>query len=158
MNNTTKIALYAGSFDPFTNGHLDILRQASEIFDKIIIGVTVNTEKQGFIPIEKRVKLIKDSVKNIKNAEVVSYKGLTVDYANKNNVCALIRGVRNSIDFEYEASIAQTNFSINSDIKTILFIPKHENSFISSTIVRELIKNNADISNFVPKPIAEYFH
>ncbi len=158
MNNTTKIALYAGSFDPFTNGHLDILRQASEIFDKIIIGVTVNTEKQGFIPIEQRVKLIKDSVKNIKNTEVVSYKGLTVDYANKNNVCALIRGVRNSIDFEYESSIAQTNFSINSDIKTILFIPKHENSFISSTIVRELIKNNADISNFVPKPIAEYFH
>jgi len=143
-------ALYAGSFDPFTNGHLDILKQASHIFDKVIIGIAFNSEKKGFLPIETRIELIKNSISELNNVEVISYEGLTVDYARKNGINVLVRGVRNSSDLEYEHQIADTNRLIAPEIETILLTPKPENAFISSTIVREIYKNNGDISKLVP--------
>ena len=143
-------ALYAGSFDPFTNGHLDILKQASEIFDEVIIAVANNSEKENFLPTEKRLEIIKKSTAHLNNVEVVSYDGLTVEYAKKRKVDVLVRGVRNSSDFEYEKQISDTNKLLAPEIKTVLLIPKPENAFISSTIVREIYANNGDISKLVP--------
>lgn len=143
-------ALFAGSFDPFTNGHLDILKQASEIFDEVIVAVAYNSEKQGFLPVEKRLGLIIKSVSGIENVSVDSYEGLTVDYAKKNDVNILVRGIRNSSDFEYEQQIAAVNRSLAPEIKTVFFSPKPENAFVSSTMVREVYLNNGDISKFVP--------
>lgn len=145
-----KTALYAGSFDPFTNGHLDILTQACQIFDKVIVAVANNSEKKGLFPVEKRLEMIKSSISDINNAEVVSYNGLTTEYAQKNGIKFLVRGVRNSADFEYELQISNTNSSLAPEIKTVLLTPKPENVFISSTIVREVYLNGGDISKFVP--------
>jgi pantetheine-phosphate adenylyltransferase len=145
-----KTALYAGSFDPFTNGHLDILKQTSEIFDKVIIAVAVNSEKKGFLPVEKRLEIIKNSTLDLANIEIDSYEGLTVEYAKKRGVNILVRGVRNSSDFEYERQIAATNLLLAPEIKTVLFTPKPENAHISSTIVREIYINGGDISKLVP--------
>lgn len=145
-----KTALYAGSFDPFTNGHLDIVEQASQIFDKVIIAVGNNSEKQSFLPIEKRLELIIKSTSKISNIEVISYEGLTVELAKRKGTDILVRGVRNSSDFEYEQQIAGVNKALAPEIKTVLFTPKPENAFISSTIVREIYSNGGDVSKLVP--------
>ena len=150
------IAIYPGSFDPITNGHIDILKSASEIFDKVIIAVAYNQNKQGFLPIETRTSLIKESLKNIKNAEVEAFAGLTVDFAKKHKADVLVRGLRTSSDFEYEMQLSQTNHTLDNNIKTVLFITKPEYSFISSSLVREILSNRGDISAFVPKPVEKY--
>lgn len=145
------IALYAGSFDPFTKGHLDILEQAAQLFDSVTIAVANNSEKQNFLSVEKRMELIKKSTCGLNNVTVDSYEGLTIEYAKKNGINILIRGVRNSADFEYEYQISNTNRLIFPDIKTVLLTPNPKYSFISSTIVREIYKNGGDISKLVPQ-------
>lgn len=145
-----KTALYAGSFDPFTNGHLDILTQASKIFDRVIIAVAVNSEKKTLLPLETRIELMRKGITGLNNVSVDSYDGLTVEYAKKHDIKFLVRGVRNSSDFDYELQISNTNKLLDSDIETVLLTPKPENSHISSTIVREIYKNGGDISKFVP--------
>ncbi len=145
-----RTALYAGSFDPFTNGHLDVLEQACQLFDKVIIAIASNSEKKGFLPAEKRLEIIKKSTVNLKNLKIDLYDGLTVEYAKKNDIDVLVRGVRNSSDFEYELQISNTNLILEPQIKTVLLTPKPENSFISSTVVREIYKNGGDISKLVP--------
>ena len=150
------IAIYPGSFDPFTIGHLDILKSGSEIFDKIIIAVAYNENKKGFLSITERVDLIKKSVSHLKNVEVDTFQGLTVDYAKKKNADVLLRGLRTSFDFEYELHLSQTNNMLNKDLKTVFLITKPEYSFISSSMVREILANNGDISNFVPEAVYEY--
>ena len=145
-----KTALYAGSFDPFTNGHLDILKQSCLLFDKVIIAVANNSDKNSFLPVEKRLDIIKKSTADLNNIEVASYDGLTVEYAKQCGANVLVRGIRNSTDFEYEKQIANTNALLNPEIKTILLMPKPENSFISSTIVREIYLNGGDVSKLVP--------
>ena len=145
-----KKALFAGSFDPFTNGHLDILKQASEIFDEVIVAVAYNSEKKGFLPVEKRLGLIIKSVTELENVSVDSYEDLTINYAKKNGVNILVRGIRNASDFEYEQQIATVNRSLAPEITTIFFIPKPENAYISSSMVREVYLNNGNISEFVP--------
>jgi len=150
-------AIFPGSFDPFTKGHLDILEQASKMFDKVIVAVAFNPEKKGFLSIEKRLHIINECVKNIQNVEVDSFDGLTVNYAEKKGANTLIRGIRNSKDFEYELELAQINKELNSDISTIFLTPKTENIFISSSAVRELLNNNGDISAFVPQNIIKLF-
>ena len=150
------IAIYPGSFDPFTNGHLDILKSGSEIFDKNINAVAYNENKKGFLSITERVDLIKKSVSHLKNVEVDTFQGLTVDYAKKKNADVLLRGLRTSFDFEYELHLSQTNNMLNKDLKTVFLITKPEYSFISSSMVREILANNGDISNFVPEAVYEY--
>lgn len=150
------IAIYPGSFDPITNGHLDILKTGSEIFEKVIIAVSYNMNKQGFLQIEERVDLIKKSVSHLKNVEVDSFEGLTVEYAKKKNANILLRGLRTSFDFEYELQLSQANNSLNKDLKTVFLITKPEYNFISSSMVREILINKGDISNFVPKEVNEY--
>lgn len=150
------IAIYPGSFDPITNGHLDILKSGSEIFDKVIIAVSYNINKKGFLTVEERVDLIKKSVVHLSNVEVDSFEGLTVEYAKKKNADVLLRGLRTSFDFEYELQLSQTNNALYGDLKTVFLITKPEYNFISSSMVREILINKGDISKFVPQAVCEY--
>ena len=151
-----KIAIYPGSFDPITNGHLDILKSGSEIFDKVIIAVSYNVNKKGFLSVEERVELIKKSVEHFGNVEVDAFEGLTVEYAKKKGADILLRGLRTSFDFEYELQLSQTNNALYGDLKTVFLITKPEYNFISSSMVREILVNNGDISKFVPTAVNEY--
>lgn len=151
-------ALYAGSFDPITLGHMDIINQTSEIFDTVIIGVAHNPDKKCFLLPEKRVELIKECVKNISNVEVYTYEGLTVDFAKSHKASVLIRGLRNSADFEYENQLAQMNSDLDSSIKTVFLTSKPEYNHISSSSVRELIYYGVDISKYVPEPVNRFIH
>lgn len=150
------IAIYPGSFDPITNGHLDILKSGAEIFDKVIIAVCYNANKQGFLPIDVRTKLIEECTKNIPNIEVDSFEGLTVEYAKKRGATVLLRGLRTSFDFEYEMQLSQTNHALFGDIKTVFLITKPEFNYISSSCVREILLNKGDIRGFVPDAVCEY--
>ena len=150
------IAIYPGSFDPITNGHLDILKSGSEIFDKVIIAVAYNSEKKGFLSIEERVELIKKSVAHLPNVEVDSFTGLTVEYAKEKKADVLLRGLRTSFDFEYELQLSQANNAMHKDLKTVFLITKPEYNFISSSMVREILVNKGDISMFVPKVVEQY--
>lgn len=150
------IAIYPGSFDPITNGHIDILKSGAEIFDKVIIAVSYNMNKKGFLSVDERVNLIRQSVTDLKNVEVDCFEGLTVEYAKTKGANVLLRGLRTSFDFEYELQLSQTNHSLNNDIKTVFLITKPEYNFISSSMVREILANKGDISKFVPPNVAEY--
>lgn len=151
-----KIAIYPGSFDPVTKGHLDILKNAAEIFDKVIIAVAHNGEKRGFLPVEKRVDLIRKSIGHLNNVEVDSFEGLTIEYAKKRGAEVLIRGLRAVSDFEYEMQLSQTNSALCEDIKTVFLITKPEYNFISSSTIKEIINNDGDISKFVPEAVYNY--
>jgi pantetheine-phosphate adenylyltransferase len=150
------VAIYPGSFDPITNGHLDVLGRASKIFEKIIIAVLGNPNKKSFLPTETRVKLIKESVTHLKNVEVDSFTGITVEYAVSKGANVLIRGLRAVSDFEYEMQMAQINQNLNPQIDTIFLVPKVENNFVSSSIVKEVSLLGGDISQFVPEPVNMY--
>lgn len=150
------IAIYPGSFDPITNGHLDILKSGSEIFEKVIIAVSYNANKKGFLTIDERVKLIKESVTDFPNVEVDAFEGLTVEYAKKRGASVLLRGLRTSFDFEYEMQLSQTNNALYNEIKTVFLITKPEYNFISSSCVREILLNKGDISGFVPEAVQVY--
>ena len=145
-----KKAVFPGSFDPITIGHLDIVERAIKVFDEIIIAVGDNTNKKYMFPKEKRVEFVKQTFYNYDNVKIESYDGLTVDFCRKNNIEFMIRGLRNPADFEFEKRIALTNREM-TDIETIFFITSPENSFISSSIVRDLIRNNGDYKLFIPK-------
>lgn len=150
------IAIYPGSFDPFTKGHLDILTNGAEIFDKVIVAVSYNINKQGFLPVETRIELIKRSIKGLQNVEVDSYEGLTVDYAKRIGAGVILRGLRNQNDFEYELQISQTNNALWSDVKTVFLITKPEYGYISSSMVREILAHQGDVSEFVPDAVNDY--
>jgi len=151
-----KIAVYPGSFDPVTKGHLDILKNASEIFDKVIIAVAHNGQKKGFLSVEERVKLIRESITEFSNVEVDAFEGLTINYAQKHGAEILIRGLRAVSDFEYEMQLSQTNSALCSDIKTVFLTTKPKYNFISSSTIKEIYENDGDISKFVPPPVFEY--
>ncbi len=151
-----KIAIYPGSFDPITKGHLDILKTGAGIFDKVIIAVARNSEKKGFLSVDERVKLIRESVKDIENVEVDSFEGLTIEYAKRKNAQILIRGLRAVSDFEYELQLSQANSALCSDIKTVFLTTKPKYNFISSSTIKEIFINNGDISKFVPEPVFEF--
>ena len=151
-----KIAVYPGSFDPITKGHLDILKNAASIFDKVIIAVAHNGEKKGFLSVEERVELIKKSIPHLENVEVDSFEGLTIEYAKKHNAEVLIRGLRAVSDFEYEMQLSQTNSALCENIKTVFLITKPKYNFISSSTIKEILSNGGDISKFVPEAVNKY--
>ena len=144
--------VFPGSFDPITNGHDDILKRAVPLFDEILVAVGVNVNKSYMFSIKKRIEFIDSVYKNENKIKIRSYEGLTVDFCKKNNISYILRGLRNPSDFEFEKTMAHLNNSM-SQIETIFLLTSPENSFISSSLVREIIKNGGDCSPFVPKSI-----
>ena len=147
-------AIFPGTFDPFTLGHLDILNRSKLIFDEVIIGIGENIDKKAMFSLEDRIDFIKSVVINSENIKVQSYKGLTIDFCKKVDANFIVRGVRNNGDFEFEKAIARTN-RLLSKIETVFLLTSAKTSFISSSIVRELIKNKGDYSRLVPESIAK---
>ena len=145
-----KTAIFPGSFDPITLGHKDIIEKSLNIFDSVIIGIGQNSEKKYMFSAERRKQFVEEAFKSINNIEVKIYDELTVDFCKKNNADFIIRGLRNVSDFEFEKNIALTNRKL-SGIETVFLLTSAKNSFISSGIVRELIKNNGDYSLFIPE-------
>ncbi len=151
-----KTAIYPGSFDPITKGHLDVLERAASIFDRVIIVVSVNTSKQSFISTEDRIRLIKECCKDLKNVEVDFYDGLTVNYAKEKGANVLIRGLRAVSDFEYEMQLSQVNNALEPQINTVFLITKPKYNFISSSSIREIAIMKGDVSKFVPEPVQKF--
>ena len=149
-----RVAIYPGSFDPITNGHLDILNRALEIFDKVIVLVAVNPNKQSRFSPEDRIAMIKEAIDN-PNVEVDSYQGLTVEYARAHGAKHLIRGLRAVTDFEYEFQLATANDFIDSSIDTVFLMSKNDKSFINSSMIVELYKQGQDVSSLVPPSVVK---
>ncbi len=148
-----KRAIYSGTFDPITKGHLDIIKRAKNIFDEIIIAVAKNREKNVLFDIDKRVLMIKEATKAIDGIEVIQFNSLLVDFANRYNIKTIIRGLRAVSDFEYELQMGYANSSLDSNIDTIYLMPSLHNAFISSSVVRSILKYGGDVSHLVPKEI-----
>ena len=151
-----KIALFPGSFDPLTIAHADILKRALPLFDKVVVGIGLNSSKQSFLSGQVREEIVKAVFADYDNIEVQSYEGLTVDFCRKINARYMVRGIRSASDFEYERAIAQINQTMMPEVETILLLSKPEYSAISSTIVRDILRNNGDVSPFVPKEVIEF--
>ena len=151
-----KTAIYPGSFDPITKGHLDVLERAASMFDKVIIAVLDNTKKKCMLTTEERVSLIKKSTQHIENVFVDSFDGLTIEYARKQKADVLIRGLRAVSDFEYEMQLSQMNSALAPEINTIFLITKPKDNFISSSTVKEIVMMGGDISKFVPVEVKEF--
>ena len=149
-----KIAVFPGSFSPFSLGHKAVVDSALPLFDKVIIAVGNNPEKNQYFSIKKRLKWINDVYKNMSNISVERYEGLTVDFCKTVNANFIVRGLRDSHDFKFEKNIAQMNKKLNAEIETIFIITPPDLSHISSTILRDIIKNGGDISTFIPKEIS----
>ena len=148
-----KTAVFPGSFDPITLGHVDIIKRSLKLFDKIIIGIGENKDKKYMFSSAKRTEFVYETFQNEKNIVVIPYEGLTVNFCKKNDAKFIIRGLRNPADFGFEKSIALTNRKINNDVETVFVLTSKEYSFISSSIVRDLIKNNGDFKLFIPEGI-----
>ena len=146
-------AIFPGSFDPFTLGHMDILRSARKMFYRVIVAVGYNSAKSGFFRPDLRVQIIKDAIADLENVEVCSYRGLTVDFCKEMGVSCIIRGLRTTTDFEMESVIAQANRKMAPDILSIFIPAGHEYSFISSTVVRDVLNNGGSAKCFLPKNV-----
>tara|TARA_B100001059_G_scaffold68803_1_gene65730 strand:+ start:396 stop:851 length:456 start_codon:yes stop_codon:yes gene_type:complete len=147
-----KKAVFPGSFDPITLGHVDLIYRGLEIFDEIIIAIGVNADKKQLFPLEDKIQQIKNTFINEPRIKVASYKGLTIDFCKSVNSKYILRGLRNSSDFNYEQSIAQTNSSL-SLIESVFLISSPQLAHISSTIVRDIIRNEGDYKSLVPKSV-----
>jgi pantetheine-phosphate adenylyltransferase len=150
-----KIALFPGSFDPVTKAHVDILERSVPLFDKVIIGIGLNSSKEPFLSFERREKILKAVFANEPKIEVMTYDGLTVAFCKKIGAQYMIRGIRTVSDFEYEKAIAQMNHALEPDIESIFIVSKPGYSSISSTIVRDIMRYKGDITQFVPKEVLE---
>ncbi len=148
-----RIAVFPGSFDPFTVGHESIARRALPLFDELVIAVGINSHKSNMFSVEQRVNWIKKVFAKEKRVKVDSFTGLTVDFCKKNKATFILRGLRTSADFEFEKAIGQMNTVISKDIETVFILPLPEHSAINSTIIRDIIRNNGDASPFVPKAV-----
>jgi pantetheine-phosphate adenylyltransferase len=150
-----KIAIYPGSFDPLTFGHLDVIQRAAELFDKLIVLVAVNASKQAHFSLDERRGHITAICQHIPNIEVHSFSGLLVNALNEYEACAVVRGLRSISDFEYEIHMAMMNRDLNPNCETVFLMPSPETSFVSSRMIREIAKLGGDITKFVPTIIAD---
>lgn len=148
-----KIAVFPGSFDPITTGHVKIVKRALPLFDKIVVAVGVNSQKKYLFPLERRLEWLRAVFAEMPQVEVAHFEGLTAHFCNKIGARYLLRGLRNASDFDYEKTISQLNHIVGHDLETVFLISEPEYSHISSTIVREIIKGKGDASPFVPKEI-----
>lgn len=150
---STKIAVYPGSFDPITKGHLDMIERATKIFDKVIVCVMVNSSKNYLFTCEERMELIKKCLDGNENVEVDFYDGLLIDYVRLRNTNIIVKGLRAFLDFEYEFQMALTNKHLDNEIETVFMISSNKHSYLSSTLVKELVKYQGDVSDFLPKNV-----
>jgi len=150
MTQTNKKAVFPGSFDPITTGHVDLVLRALHLFDEVIVAIGVNSQKQALFELEKRKKWIEDVFRDEPRVKVDVFEGLTVHYCKKVNAHFLVRGLRNASDFDYEKTISQLNHIVGENVETVFLISKPEFSHISSTIVREIIKGKGDARPFLP--------
>lgn len=150
---TKKIAIYPGSFDPITNGHIDLIKRASRLFDEVIIGITQNSKKSAFLTIEERIQLSEEILKEIDNVKVLSFGTLLVDFAQAQNAQVILRGLRAVSDFEYEFQLSGMNKHLNANIETLFMTPAEQYANISSSLVREILSLGGDVSHFVPKAV-----
>lgn len=148
-----RIALFPGSFDPFTSGHLNILERALTMFDTVVVAIGVNHDKSDFYTVEQKINIIKQATKNLKGVKITHYEGLTVDACKKLGIKHIVRGVRNFMDFEVEQSIADANRRIYPEVDTIIIPTAQEYSHISSSAVRDIIRHGGDTNTFMPKGI-----
>ena len=148
-------AIYPGTFDPVTNGHIDIITRACKMFDKIIVAVADNKDKNTMFSLDKRVEMMKKATAKFKKVEVKSFNSLLVDFAKKENAKIIIRGLRAVSDFEYELQMGYANKSLYEEIDTIYLMPNLQNAFISSSVVRSILKYDGDVSHLVPAEILE---
>ena len=149
-----RIAIFPGSYDPITVGHVDIVKRALPLFDKIIVAIGINSKKKYLFSLEQRMEWIDEIFKKNDNVEVKSFEGLTVDFCKKEGAKYILRGARTATDFEFEKTIGQLNQSLNPDLETIIMLTRPEFGHISSTIVREIIINNGDYGQFVPSQVS----
>lgn len=149
------LAIYPGSFDPLTNGHLDILQRSLGLFDKVIIAIAVNSNKSTLFSIEERLEFIHKVTQGLKGLEVDTFQGLTVDYCNKVGANSIIRGLRAVTDFDYEYAISLMNKKLAPNVETVFLMSSSEYSFISSTIVKEVARHGRDVSNQVPEIVSK---
>lgn len=147
------IAVCPGSFDPVTNGHLDIIKRGARIFDKVIVAVLNNQSKQALFSVEERVNLLTESTKDIPNVEIDSFNGLLIDYLHHKGAKTILRGLRAVSDFEYEMQIASINRKLDEDVETFFLVASNQYSFLSSSIVKEVAKYQADVEDLVPEPV-----
>ena len=152
----SRIAVYPGSFDPPTNGHCDIIKRSSKLFDCVIVTVAVNPAKKHFFSVDERVDMLQEIVSEYKNIEVDQFDGLLVEYAEKKGAVSIIRGLRALSDFEYEFELALMNRHLNSSVDTIFMMTDEHYSFIRSSLVREVARLGGDISDKVPRVVEKY--
>ncbi|MFI0427076.1 MAG: pantetheine-phosphate adenylyltransferase [Flavobacterium sp.] len=149
-----KKAIFPGSFDPITNGHYDIIKRGVSLFDEVIVAIGVNAEKKYMFSLEDRKRFIEEAFKDEPKVKVITYSGLTIDLCKKENAEFILRGLRNPADFEFEKAIAHTN-RVMSKIETIFLLTAARTSFISSSIVRDVLRNGGDISQLVPESVLD---
>ena len=148
-------AIYPGSFDPVTKGHVDVIKRAAKLFDHLVVGVLVNSSKNPLFSTEERVSMLMEIFSDYDNIEIVSFNGLLVDYCHANNISTIVRGLRAVTDFEYELQIAQTNRVIAPDIDTVFLTTSLEYAYLSSSIVKELASYGCDIKPLVPENVVD---
>ncbi len=149
------IAIYPGSFDPCTNGHLDIIERSSEIFEKVIVAILVNSSKTPTFSVEERVELLKSATAHIPNVEVMCFDGLLAQFAQQQGAKVIIKGLRAVSDFEYEFQMSLTNTKLNPNVETLFMTTKSENMYLSSSIVREVARYGGSVENMVPAVILD---
>ena len=147
-------AMYPGTFDPFTNGHNDLVRRASRIFDKVVVAIAANPNKAPLFPLEKRIELVKTVVSDVPNVDVMGYTGLTVDFARQHDLNVMMRGLRAVSDFEFEFQLATMSRHLTDQVETVFLTPTEQFNFISSTLIREIASLGGNISEFVHPAVA----
>lgn len=147
-------AMYPGTFDPFTNGHADLVRRASGIFDRVVVAIAANPGKAPLFPLEKRIELVSTVVAGLPNVEVMGYTGLTVDFARTHDLNVMMRGLRAVSDFEFEFQLATMSRHLNNQVETVFLTPTEQFNFISSTLIREIASLGGDVSEFVHPAVA----
>ena len=146
-------AVYPGSFDPITNGHIDVIKRGARVFDKVVVAVADNPAKQALFTKEERVEMIRECSKPYRNVEVDAFDGLVVDYVHRKKAGVILRGIRTISDFEYEYQMALTNRTFAGDIETVFVMTHEEYSFVSSRLIKEAVSMGGDVSSFVPKDV-----
>jgi pantetheine-phosphate adenylyltransferase len=150
-----KILVFPGSFDPLTNGHVDIIERSLKICDKLVIAVFTNIAKKPFFTVEERMEMIKEAVRNYSGVDVDSFSGTLSDYVEMKNANAVIKGLRSVVDYEYENQMALINKCLNSDFETLMMISDEKDSYISSSAVKDIALNGGNVEKFVPAVVAE---